>query len=153
MAQEEEAVLVCRICLESEGELVSPCPCRGSQRGVHLVCLERWQLSQQSWDMRCTTCKLRYTGYAALRLARAIWRHVQDRAESDPERLTVAIQLAHVLAEQGEFPEAAGMYRDTLEVRSAHASNPRGPFGANRLSTLVGVCQDGLHRSAGSTGL
>ena len=80
--------------------------------------------------MRCTTCKLRYTGYAALRLARTLWRHVQDRAETEPARLTVAIQLANLLAEQGEFSEAAGMYRDTLEVR-------RRVLGAEHPNTLT----------------
>ena len=79
MAEGEE-VLACRICLESEGELVSPCECRGSQRGVHLACLERWHVSQQRWGMQCMTCRVSYTGCVALRLARSLWRHVQHRA-------------------------------------------------------------------------
>ncbi|CAD7975021.1 unnamed protein product [Amoebophrya sp. A25] len=35
----------CRYCLDSEGELVSPCACRGSSQWVHLACLRQWQKS------------------------------------------------------------------------------------------------------------
>ena len=31
----------CRICFESEGELISPCPCRGSAAYVHFSCLRK----------------------------------------------------------------------------------------------------------------
>ena len=34
----------CRICLEVEGELVTPCQCKGSVAHVHGSCLERWRL-------------------------------------------------------------------------------------------------------------
>lgn len=36
------AAATCRICLEGGGELVSPCPCRGSVRFVHEACLKQW---------------------------------------------------------------------------------------------------------------
>ena len=44
---EEEAVQesVCRFCFTSEGELVSPCMCKGTNEWVHLECLRTWQKS------------------------------------------------------------------------------------------------------------
>ena len=45
--QEEEEVheSVCRFCFSSEGELISPCMCKGSNEWVHLACLRKWQES------------------------------------------------------------------------------------------------------------
>ena len=135
----DEEALVCRICLESEGELVSPCPCRGSQRGVHLACLERWHVSQRRWALRCMTCKLPYTGGAALRLARTLWHHLRDAVEHDPARLSVANDLALVLAEQGELSEAARIHRETLEVRRCvlGAEHPNTLTSAGNLASLL----------------
>jgi hypothetical protein len=42
---EDEEEDVCRYCFEGadEGELISPCNCKGGQKWVHLKCLRRWQ--------------------------------------------------------------------------------------------------------------
>ena len=42
---EEEDERLCRYCFEGdeEGELISPCSCKGGQKWVHTVCLRRWQ--------------------------------------------------------------------------------------------------------------
>ena len=44
--------VACRICLAREGELLAPCPCRGSLRLAHLECLkkERWQKWLFDWS-------------------------------------------------------------------------------------------------------
>ena len=38
-----ECESVCRFCFTSDGELISPCMCRGSNEWVHLECLRKWQ--------------------------------------------------------------------------------------------------------------
>ena len=40
---EEVAASVCRFCFAADGELISPCSCRGSSEWLHLECLRRWQ--------------------------------------------------------------------------------------------------------------
>lgn len=46
--QQDEPVpddAICRYCFDGgdDGELISPCNCRGGQKYVHLSCLRRWQ--------------------------------------------------------------------------------------------------------------
>ena len=38
---EEESSIACRVCFDCDGELVSPCQCRGSQEYIHLHCLRQ----------------------------------------------------------------------------------------------------------------
>ena len=67
---------LCRYCFdgEEEGELISPCACKGGQKWVHLDCLRRWQrmvlVSQPTHPMfhgedqrqhDCNVCKQPYT--------------------------------------------------------------------------------------------
>jgi hypothetical protein len=44
-AQEDEDEAECRYCFSGseDGELISPCACKGGQAFVHLACLRRWQ--------------------------------------------------------------------------------------------------------------
>ena len=75
-AEEDEGERMCRYCFdgEEEGELISPCGCRGGQKWVHLDCLRRWQrmvlVSQPTHPMfhnddlrqqTCNVCKQPYT--------------------------------------------------------------------------------------------
>jgi putative AlgH/UPF0301 family transcriptional regulator len=64
---------VCRFCFSSEGELISPCLCRGSNEWVHLKCLQAWQKQvlldqpthpkyQSSIDRICNVCLEPFTG-------------------------------------------------------------------------------------------
>lgn len=41
--KEEEDLRWCRYCRTPEGELVSPCDCKGGNKWVHLECLGKWQ--------------------------------------------------------------------------------------------------------------
>lgn len=74
--EEDEDEKICRYCFEDEedGELISPCACKGGQRYVHLACLRRWQrmvlVSQSTHpafytdDARhheCNVCKTAFT--------------------------------------------------------------------------------------------
>ena len=34
---------MCRYCFQEEGDLISPCSCKGGQKWVHLQCLRKWQ--------------------------------------------------------------------------------------------------------------
>ena len=74
--EEEDDEKLCRYCFdgEEEGELISPCACRGGQKWVHLDCLRRWQrmvlVSQPTHPMfhgedqrqdNCNVCKQPFT--------------------------------------------------------------------------------------------
>ena len=63
---------VCRLCFEGRGDetvnpLISPCRCKGTQKYVHLLCLEKWQnlcLSSGSKDSRafvCSVCRAEFS--------------------------------------------------------------------------------------------
>ncbi len=77
----------CRICLESEGELLAPCDCKGTARFAHAACIAEWQASQQQRRgsaHRCTRCDICGAKYNGLpqpppRPLAAVWReHVAD---------------------------------------------------------------------------
>ena len=89
--------------------------------------------------MNCVTCKHRYTGDAAVRLARAFWAHVATREDDDPVRLAVASNLGTVLIGQGVLPEARQILRDTLEVqrRVLGMEHPSTLTTANNLAYLL----------------
>lgn len=58
----------CRICLESDGELLAPCDCKGTARFAHAACIAEWQSSQQERRgsahrcARCDICGAKYRG-------------------------------------------------------------------------------------------
>lgn len=74
--EDDDEDRMCRYCFdgEDEGELISPCACKGGQKWVHLECLRRWQrmvlVSQPTHPMfhgddlrqqTCNVCKQPYT--------------------------------------------------------------------------------------------
>ena len=54
---------VCRYCFEgiADGELLSPCACKGNQQWVHAVCLIKWQRRQGRGTTSCEVCKTEWT--------------------------------------------------------------------------------------------
>ena len=52
---ERTATTLCRICYETQGELVSPCNCSGSSAFVHLPCLKKW-VAYSSTPHMCEIC-------------------------------------------------------------------------------------------------
>jgi len=72
-AEEEDMSSVCRFCMSPDGELISPCMCRGSNEWVHVTCLRQWQTNvlltqsthpkyQTSIDRICNVCLEPFTG-------------------------------------------------------------------------------------------
>ena len=49
----------CRICLEEEGDMISPCLCKGTQKWVHRECLDHWMTVKPDLWM-CDVCKSEY---------------------------------------------------------------------------------------------
>ena len=54
----------CRICLSSDGVMITPCACTGTQAFVHSKCLHRWRnqfpLGTKNRNV-CIVCKASYT--------------------------------------------------------------------------------------------
>lgn len=57
---------VCRICLESTGQFLSPCKCKGSQKYVHSTCLHTWRTYSDKNEFKCNTCNSDYIGIPSL---------------------------------------------------------------------------------------
>ena len=51
----------CRFCLETHGEMVAPCDCKGSSQWVHVSCLSTWRLTNRRARKRCNVCKAVWT--------------------------------------------------------------------------------------------
>ena len=59
----ENSIPECRICLENgPGLLITPCNCYGSQKYVHLECLNRWRMENVNNERytHCEICKREY---------------------------------------------------------------------------------------------
>lgn len=54
---ERNATPLCRICLDSEGELLRACDCSGTQGLVHRKCVREWSLKYAPDPTRCELCK------------------------------------------------------------------------------------------------
>ena len=49
----------CRICFEEEGELMTPCYCKGTMKYVHRDCLNQWRRVAPKPES-CENCKYKY---------------------------------------------------------------------------------------------
>lgn len=52
----------CRICMEMDDSIVmlSPCKCKGTQKYVHAICLNKWRSSSYTRSHSCSTCGTLY---------------------------------------------------------------------------------------------
>lgn len=50
--------MACRICLEEDGNMVSPCACKGSTANIHEECLNKW--IETSGKRQCEICHTEY---------------------------------------------------------------------------------------------
>lgn len=70
MPEAEDGSPVCRICYGGRevGRLISPCPCSGTLRFVHLECLNSWRLASANprSSYQCDQCLYRYSFQRAL---------------------------------------------------------------------------------------
>lgn len=51
----------CRICLESDGDFICPCKCKGSIQHVHRNCLDTWRMSNPAVFYQCELCYYHYS--------------------------------------------------------------------------------------------
>jgi len=62
---------VCKFCLESNGDLISPCRCNGGMKYVHRDCLNRWRIENRGRAFyRCEICHYEY------KLSRVWWSKI-----------------------------------------------------------------------------
>eukprot|EP00747_Dinoflagellata_sp_TGD_P219497 gnl/TRDRNA2_/TRDRNA2_91605_c0_seq1.p1 gnl/TRDRNA2_/TRDRNA2_91605_c0~~gnl/TRDRNA2_/TRDRNA2_91605_c0_seq1.p1 ORF type:complete len:224 (-),score=35.60 gnl/TRDRNA2_/TRDRNA2_91605_c0_seq1:2-673(-) len=128
---ESDTTPVCRICLEqrgtSDGEtpifqadpLISPCPCRGSQRYVHASCILRAFLARGQWDaISCPTCRHEYEGPVAVRLAQvALERTEHDYGEDSPQVATALCNLGMSFGSVGKHEKQRELLEHALMLK------------------------------------
>lgn len=51
---------MCRICYEDEGQMISPCLCKGENKYVHLQCLNEWRSTTELNFNKCPICRYIY---------------------------------------------------------------------------------------------
>ncbi|PWA63061.1 Zinc finger, RING-CH-type [Artemisia annua] len=74
-------IATCRICYqcddEEDGDLISPCMCKGSQQFVHRSCLDHWRSIKEGFDFsHCTTCKAQFH-LQVVELEENVWRKIK----------------------------------------------------------------------------
>jgi erythromycin esterase-like protein/ubiquitin-protein ligase len=128
-AREAAAASVCRFCFSAEGELVSPCACRGSNEWLHLECLRQWQKTvvltqpthpkyQTNIDTVCNVCLEPFTGPGILRS-----RHEQIFEFVGGAEIARLVEAGNLLVSTRESS------RENLELITQH------PEIASRLAT------------------
>jgi len=64
LAGQEE--VICRVCGEGDGEMITPCKCEGADKYVHVQCLYTLMLQREPthdwWKLCCPKCKQPYEG-------------------------------------------------------------------------------------------
>ena len=102
----------CWICLESSGELLRGCACRGTAGYLHIACLVDWNRHRNNAHAECWQCQKRFVGVLSMAAAEA---RVRDaRASSSNFDCVASNELAQACAEQGRHPEALQHYHKIL---------------------------------------
>ena len=90
----------CRICFEGgqQGELISPCSCRGTQKFVHRSCLTQWQQTtlvqpNPRRAFECSVCKCLFS----IKPSETIWKRVFRWLLPRWARQTFATSVAFVI--------------------------------------------------------
>jgi ubiquitin-conjugating enzyme E2 J2 len=128
--EEVVSASVCRFCFSSEGELISPCMCRGSNEWVHLTCLKEWQKAvvltqpthpkyQTNIDEVCNVCCEPFQGPGIAKSN----RREQILAYVGGAKIAALVAPGNLLISTREAS------RENLELAAAH------PEIASRLST------------------
>lgn len=150
-AEEEEAP-VCRFCLGEEGEdlgpitefagtsdpaakvgdFVTPCPCRGSAKFVHLGCLMRHFVARGDWhNFRCPTCKQGYEGKALRELAHISLLKMSDKHGKE------SAQAAHSLCYLAQAHAQLGDARASKELLEEGLRILESRFGTGHVATAA----------------
>ena len=103
---------VCWVCLESSGELLRGCACRGTAGYVHVTCMVEANRHRTVARDKCPTCEQRFVGALSMALAEARVR--EARASGSDIDVAATSELARVCLEQGRYDEALRHYRNVL---------------------------------------
>jgi len=145
-ALEAAEASVCRFCFSSDGELISPCMCRGSNEWLHLECLRAWQKTvvltqpthpkyQTDIDTICNVCLEPFSGAGIPR----------SRHEQILEYVGGA-EIARLVAPGNLLVSTRESSRENLELMGQH------PEIRERLSTWTKAVFLMLHCPAGERG-
>ena len=84
----------CWICLESSGELLRGCACRGTAGYLHIACLVDWNRHRNNAHAECWQCQKRFVGVLSMAAAEA---RVRDARASSSNFDCVASTLTVLL--------------------------------------------------------
>mmetsp|Transcript_8121 Transcript_8121/g.25422 ORF Transcript_8121/g.25422 Transcript_8121/m.25422 type:complete len:418 (-) Transcript_8121:92-1345(-) len=112
----------CFICLESDGDVVRACACRGHNGLAHVACLVEQaraavELQGQKGVVRWSTCRLcsqQHHGALRLALGRGCWKTYCGRADTDESKAHAMTILGSALRQVGRYDEALTVFEADL---------------------------------------
>jgi tetratricopeptide (TPR) repeat protein len=143
---------VCRFCLDCEevpfeeeantpagkcrDAFVTPCPCRGSSKHVHLQCLVQFFEAQGRWHhFKCPTCKQSYEGRALRELARVSRdRMVKEHGPRAPQVAHSLCYLAQAHAQLGSVEKTKECLEEGLAISEEH-------YGQDHIATAATLAE------------
>lgn len=128
----------CRICLDSEGELASPCACRGSTAWVHVECLIEWCRRTKDYS-KCSLCHEEFVGKASVLLAEADLQHATEAGE----KLLKSHNLAKALQMEGRIDESIALHKKNLRTCESLKGNRNSGYVAILSSLARALAQNG----------
>lgn len=120
---EASSVPCCRICLESDteligDELISPCMCKGTQQFVHRSCLDHWRSVKEGFAFsHCTTCKAQFHLHVE-QLEDYSWRKIKFRIFVARDVILVFLAVQTVISLMGGFAylmDKDGNFRNSFD--------------------------------------
>lgn len=143
---------VCRFCLDCEevsfeeadntparksrDAFVTPCPCRGSARYVHLDCLVQHFEAQGQWhNFKCPTCKQTYEGRALRELAQLSCERMRAKhGEESPQVAHSLCYLAQAHTQLGSVHKSKEFLEQGLAIAQKH-------FGEGHVATAATLAE------------
>lgn len=122
--------------VDADSNFVTPCPCRGSSRFVHLDCLVRHFVARGQWHhFVCPTCKQTYEGKALRELARLSYQTMlRMHGENAPETAHSLCYLAQAHAQLGQVRENKQLLEQSLLIFETR-------FGADHIATAATLAE------------
>ena len=117
---------VCYICWGDDGELISPCSCRGTGGYVHEDCLRDSFRSRGDWfDLNCPQCKHEFYGPIGVDLASFALSQVQGEHGEDSVPFALALDnLARAYNRVGDHQKQKELLERALSIHE-RAYGPR----------------------------
>jgi hypothetical protein len=91
--EEAQSAAACHYCLSEEGELVSPCCCRGTAAFVHLDCLRQMHRSRDPMVTGCPECKSEFVTFASLELAQLTVERLEQSGAAESRDYGIALLM------------------------------------------------------------